>query len=182
MDQVSKQTDLSNITTAIMKTYQEKIHDYLHSKPDGALTDADVIVMIMNLSVGVGVNIYYTLKQILPDTSMDYDFMRAKMVNAISDGFEKIKEYKPDETMLTLTTEQVKEIKEKGFTILSLSDGSSRRVTLDEIMVKRQDADKLLDEAKEKANEIANTPKIITPVNGVLPGKRSSGKIVVPNR
>jgi hypothetical protein len=181
MDQVSKETDLSNITTAMMRTYQEKIHEYLHSKPDGALTDADVIVMIMNLSVGVGINVYYTLKQILPDTKMDYDFMRAKMVNAISDGFEKIKEYKPDETMITLTAEQVKEIRENGFALIPLADGGERRVTLGEIMVKRQDADKLLDEAKEKANDIANTPKIITPNNGVLPGKQSTGKIVVPN-
>lgn len=182
MDQVSKETDLSVMTTAIMKTYQEKIQHYLHSKPEGALTDADVIVMIMNLTVGVSVNIYYTLKQILPETKMDYPFMRAKMINAIADGFEKIVEYKPEETMVALTVEQVAEIKEKGFAVVPMPNGGARRITMDEIMVKRQDADKLLDEAKQKADEIANTPKIITPHNGILPGKQSTGKIVVPNR
>jgi hypothetical protein len=168
MDQVSKETDLQIITTAILRTYQEKIHEYLNSKPDGSLTDADVIVMVMNLVVGVSTNIYYTLKQILPDTKMDFDFMKAKMGNAIFDGFEKIKEFKPEETMVSLTVEQVKEIREKGFTLIDLPNGGQRKVSMEDIMVKRQDADKLLDEAKQKADDIANTPKIITSANGFL--------------
>lgn len=179
MDQVSKETDLQKITTAIMKSYQENIHEYLNSKPEGTLTDADVIVMVMNIAVGVSINVYYTLKQILPDTKMDYDFMKAKMGNAIFDGFEKIKEYKPQETMVPLTVEQVKEIREKGFTILAMPNGGARRLTLDDIMVSRTDADRLLDEAKQKADDIANTPKIITSSNGLLSGKPSEGKIVV---
>lgn len=164
----SKDEDFQNISKAIMKTYQDKMHEYLNSKPDGELTDADVIVMIMNLSVGISTNIYYTLKQILPNTKLDFDYMKAKMCNSIVDGFEKIKEYNPKDTMLPLTTEQVKEITEKGFAMIPLADGSFRKVSIDEIMVKRGDGDKLLEEAKQKAEDIVNTPKIITSANGFL--------------
>jgi Asp-tRNA(Asn)/Glu-tRNA(Gln) amidotransferase C subunit len=70
--------------------------------------------------------------------------------------------------MVSLTVEQVNEIKEKGFAMIPLHDGSVRKVSMDEIMVKRDDADKLLEEAKEKAKDIVNTPKIITSSNGFL--------------
>ena len=39
------------------------------------------------------------------------------------------------------------------------------KVNIDEIMVKRHDADRLLDEAKKKAQDIADSPKIITSSN-----------------
>ena len=86
-----KDTDLQNISKEIMKTYQNEMHAYLNSKKDFELTDADVIVMIMNLSVGISTSIYYTLKQILPSTKLDFDYMKAKMCNSLVDEFEKIK-------------------------------------------------------------------------------------------
>jgi hypothetical protein len=164
----SKDTDFQMISKAIMKTYQDQMHEYLNSKKDGELTDADVIVMIMNLSVGISTSIYYTLKQILPSTNLDFDYMKAKMCNTLVDDFEKIKQYNPKDTMVSLTVEQVNEIKEKGFAMIPLHDGSVIKVSMDEIMVKRDDADKLLEEAKEKAKDIVNTPKIITSSNGFL--------------
>lgn len=162
--------DFKEISSTIMKCYQDQMHTYLNSKPDGSLTDADVIIMIMNLTIGVGTNIYYSLKQILPNTPMDFDFMKVKLSNSLVDSFEKIKEYNPKESMLPLTVEQVKEINEKGSTIIKLPDGSERTVTKDELLVKREDADKLLDEAKKEAINAANTPKIITQSNGLLRG------------
>lgn len=164
----SKDEDFNKITKAIMKTYQDQIHEYLNSKPDGELTDADVIVMIMNLSVGISTNIYYTVKQILPHTKIDFDYMKAKMCNSIVDGFEKIKDFNPKDTMMSLTVEQVNEIKEKGFAMIPFADGTVRKVGIDDIMVKRNDADKLLEEAKQKADDIVSTPKIITSANGFL--------------
>ena len=164
----SKDEDFQNISKATMKTYQDKMHEYLNSKPDGEFTDADVIVMIMNLSVSISTSIYYTLKQILPNTKLDFDYMKAKMCNSIVDSFEKIKGYNPEDTMLTLTVEQVKEITDKGFAMIPTADGSLIKVSMDEIIVKRKDGDRLLEEARQKADDIANTPKIITSANGFL--------------
>lgn len=164
----NKDENFQDISRAIMKTYQDKMHEYLNSKPDGELTEADVIVMIMNLSVAISTNIYYTMKQILPTVKLDFDYMKAKMCNSIVDSFEKIKDFNPKDTMMSLTVEQVNEIKEKGFAMIPLADGSFRKVSIDEILVKRDDADKLLEEAKNKAEDIANTPKIITSANGFL--------------
>jgi hypothetical protein len=52
---------LNEITSDIMRLYRDKIRAYLSSKQD-TLTEADVIVMIMNISVNVSVNLYLSLK------------------------------------------------------------------------------------------------------------------------
>lgn len=158
------ETDFQRISKIVMATYQEQMHEYLNSKPEGTLTDADVILMIMNLTIGIGTNVYYSLKQILPNTPMDFDFMKVKMVNSFIDAFEKIKDFTPKETMIALTVDQVKEIREKGSTIITLADGTNKTITVEDIMVKRDDADKLLKEAKKDAVKIvpSNTKKIIT--------------------
>lgn len=171
--------DFKDISSAVMKCYQEQMHTYLNSKPDGSLTDADVIIMIMNLTISISTNIYYSMKQILPTTPMDFEFMKVKLSNSLVDSFEKIKEYNPKESMMPLTVEQVKEINEKGSTVIKLADGSERTVTKDELLVKREDADKLLAEAKRETINAASAPKIITESNGLLRGKPSQGKIVV---
>ncbi len=160
----NQEKDFKDISKAIMKTYHEEMHRYLNSKAAGSLTDADVIVMIMNLTMGISTNIYYSLKQILPTTPMDFDFMRAKLSNSLVDSFEKIKEYNPKESVMPLTVEQVKEIHEKGFAIIKMADGSERKVTEDEILVKKEDADKMLQETKDAPH----TPKIIIPTNRVV--------------
>lgn len=163
MEAVSSDIDLQSIVQPIMRTYQDRIYAYLESKPKGTLTEADVIIMIMNVSVGISINVYYTLKQILPDAVIDFNFMKAKMINALADGFEKIVDYTPEKTMAVLTPEQIKEIIDSGFTILKLDDGGERKITFDDIMVTKDDADRLLNEAKEKAKDLATAPKLITP-------------------
>jgi|GEM_PF-2911630 hypothetical protein len=162
-----QEKDFKDISQAIMRVYHEKMHDYLNSKPSGSLTDADVVIMIMNLTMAVSTNIYYSAKQILPTTPLDFDFMKAKLSNSLIDSFEKIKDYNPKERMLPLTVEQIKDIREKGFAIITMPDGSERKVTQDEILVKKEDADKLLNEAKTAPS----TPKIIIPNNFVVPGR-----------
>lgn len=161
---VEKEADFKDISTAVMKCYHDKIHEYLNSKPAGSLTDADVIIMIMNLTIGISTNIYYSLKQILPTTPLDYDYMKVKLSNSLVDSFEKIKQYNPKESTMALTIEQVKEIHEKGFTIITLADGAQRKVTESEILIKKEDVDKLVQEQKREAVN-ANSPKIIIPNN-----------------
>jgi hypothetical protein len=164
--ELTKETEFQRITMSVMKTYQSEMHEYLSRHSDGSITDADVIFMIMNLSVGISTDIYYTLKQILPSTQMDFDFMRASMVNAISDAFEKIKEFNPKETMIPLTPEQVAEVKDKGFTMLKNSDGTERKITMEDIMVKKEEADVILSNAKKQSLHKPGEKKIITSSRG----------------
>jgi hypothetical protein len=159
-----KEKDLRDISQAIMKTYHEKMHEYLNSKPEGSLTDADVVVMIMNLTISISTNIYYSLKQVLPTTPLDFDFMKAKLSNSLIDCFEKIKEFNPKERMMPLTVEQITQIREKGFVMVTMPDGSERRVTEDDILIKKEDVDKLVNEAKNATN----TPKLILPSHNVV--------------
>ncbi len=159
-----KEKYFKSISVSIMKTYHEKMHEFLNSQPAGTLTDADVIILIMNLTMSVSTNLYYSLKQILPTTPLDFDFMKAKLSNHLIDAFEKIKEYNPKESVMPLTVEQVKEIRDKGFAIIKMSDGSERKVIEDEILIKKEDADKVLKEAKDSQD----SKKIIIPSNKIF--------------
>ena len=164
----TKEKDFKEMSANIMKSYHEEMHKFLNSHPEGTLTDADVIIMIMNLTIGVSTNIYYSLKQILPTTPMDFDFMRAKLSNSLVDAFEKIKEYNPKESVMPLTVEQVKDIQDNGFTIIKMPDGSERRVTQDEILVKKNDADKLTEAVKKDTLHAGGSKKIIIPGNAAF--------------
>jgi uncharacterized protein YdaL len=154
--------DFREMSHSIMRCYQDVMHNYLISKEAGKLTDADVATMVMNLTIGISTNIYYTLKQFLPNTTLDFDYMRAKMINALSDAFEQIKEYVPEEKHMPLTMDQVKEILTNGFAIIKMPDGSDKRITENEILVAKADKEKLLEEARKEAKNVINTPKIIT--------------------
>lgn len=165
---MSKEEDFKGIFKAIMNTYRDQMHDYLNSKPAGSLTDADVVIMIMNLTSAVGTNIYYSLKQYLPTSPLDFDFMKVKLVNSFADSFEAIKSYNPKDGVMPLTVEHLKEIQEKGFVIIKLPDGTERKVTDNDILIKKDVAEKLVKETKEAAH----TPKIIVPSNRMVSGGR----------
>lgn len=160
---MSKEEDFKQIAQAVMNTYHEKMHDYLNSNPQGSLTDADVIIMIMNLTMSVATNIYYSVKQILPSSQLDYDFMKVKLSNSLADSFDKIKQYTPKESIMPLTVEQIEEIMKNGFAIITMPDGSTRKISENEVLVKKEDAEKLIKETKEAPH----SKKIIVPSNRV---------------
>lgn len=164
------ESEFKNISSAIMRCYHEQMHEYLNSKPPASLTDSDVIIMIMNLTIGVGTNIYYSLKQILPTTNIDFDFIKAKVINSFVDEFEKIKEYNPKENTMPLNADQIQEIAENGFCIIVMPDGSERKVTKEDILIKKEDVDKLINMQKKEVSH-EDTPKIIQSSNGLLRGK-----------
>jgi len=165
----NREEEFKRISSAVMKVYHEELHSFLNNNPQGTITDADVIIMIMNLTINVSTNVYYSIKQILPTTQLDYDFMRAKVINALVDSFIKIKDFNPRESTMPLTVDQIKEIYENGFCMVTLADGTSRRISKEDVLVKKEDVEKLIDEKKkEKAD--ASTPKIITSSNGLLRG------------
>lgn len=165
---IEKETDFNLIYEEVLKCYEENLYDYLESKPAGSLTDSDVIIMIMNLTLTISSNIYYSLKKILPTTQMDFDFMKVKLINSLSDAFENIKKYNPKEKMMhPLTVEQVKEIHEKGFAYVTFQDGTQRKITVKDILVKKEDSEKLLQEQKRESVN-ANPPKIIIANNSAF--------------
>lgn len=164
MDNTEQQEkDFQDILKAVMKTYHDKMHDYLDSKSVGTLTDADVVIMIMNLTMGIATNVYYSLKQILPTTPLDFEFMKAKISNSLIDTFEKIKEFNPKESVMPLTVEQIKEIQEKGSAIIKMSDGSERTITESDLLIKKQDSGKIVEAIKRETSK--DHPTIIIPGN-----------------
>ena len=163
-DKEAQSEAFRQISGDVMRCYHEKMHEYLNSKEAGTITDADVVIMIMNLTIGVGTNIYYSLKQILPTTTIDFDFIKAKVINSFVDGFEKIKEYAPKNDMFPLTADQVKEIAKEGYVMVTMPDGKIRKVTKEDILIKKEDVAKIAD-AQKKEVVGAHTPKIIVPGN-----------------
>lgn len=163
IDKEAQQTEaFTQISKDIMRCYQEKMHEYLNSKEAGTLTDADVVIMIMNITMSVGTNIYYSLKQILPTTTIDYEFVKVKIINSFVDSFDKIKDYTPSLDMLPLTQEQVKEIATVGHAMVTMPNGKIRKITKEDILIKKADIDKIADIHKPEIVG-GNTPKIIVP-------------------
>jgi hypothetical protein len=163
----TREDSFKEILTDVVRTYQNKMHDYLTNKPDGSITDADVVLMVMNLTINVSANIYRSIKEYLPTTTVDFDFMRAKMINAMADEFEKVKVYKPEQGLMPLTTDQIKEIMDKGHAVITMPDGTEKKVHKDDLLLKKEDVDKFAKEAKRETVN-ANTPKIIIPGRGTL--------------
>ncbi len=150
------------ISSAVMKVYHDEMHDFLEDAPEGSLTDAEVAIMIMNLTIGSATNIYYSLKKFLPKVNLDFPFMRAKLINEMSATFEKIKDYNVKDQLIQLTPEQIKEIQEKGSTTIKNESGDEEKITMKDLMVSRKEADAFLNKAKEVLKD-ADTPKIIVP-------------------
>ena len=154
--------EFQKMSKEILGCYQKNLQDFLENKKVGPITDADVIIMIMNLTIGVSTNIYFSLKQYLPNSPIDYPFTKVKIINTLSDEFEKIKDYDPEKNILKITPDQVKEIIDNGFSMITLPDGSVKKVTKDDLLIREDDVNKLL---KDKSPSIvgANSPKIIVP-------------------
>ena len=166
--EINAQNSYMMILKNVMKTYHEQMNDYLTNSPEGSLTDADVTIMIMNLVVGVATNLFYSLKQFLPTTPNDYDYIRATVINNLVDGFQKIKEYKPKDRLMPLTVDQIQEIRDKGFTMVKMPDGAERKVNKDDLLFKKDEIDKLITNVKDDAT---NSKKLIIPNNTII-GKR----------
>lgn len=159
------QLKFKNICNTVLKTYDNEMHNYLQEAPEGTLTDADVILMIMNVTIAIGTNLYFSLRKYMPRTKIDFKYMRATIINHLSNEFLKIKEFKPEEDMIQLTNEQLLEIKDKGFFMLKQPDGSSVKITAKDLLFKKDEIDKYLAEqdAKKEIKNAADTPRIITP-------------------
>jgi hypothetical protein len=166
MQAMELEKSFKNITNAMMKTYQQKMEEFFKENKEH-LTNADVAIMIINLSIGLSVNIYYTLKQMLPSENLDFDYMKATICNSVIEGLENIKNYTPNDSMINLTEEEVKEALHKGSVNISLSDGTLHTVNIDEIMVTKKDAAKI----KKDFINADNTPQIIKPRGKLLRGK-----------
>lgn len=165
MEKDSKQW--MEVCAATNRFYDRKFKELLKSVPEGSLTDDKVILMIMNCTVEIAKHCYFSLKDFLPTTVMDFKFIRASVINKLKDRFEEILAYVPNPETIPLTVEQVKEVREKGFTMMAMPDGSKRKITLDDILVKKDEADKIIQTAKKEIMHHGPNPnaakKIIVP-------------------
>ena len=98
------------ITEDVSSFYHKRLKQFLLDKNRGSITEAEVIILIMNICIAMSVQIYFSIKDYLPNAEIDFDFSTAKIINAISDSFKKIKEYDPGDGLIELSKEQIKEI------------------------------------------------------------------------
>lgn len=138
--ELKKKADMDAILDDVMASYVDGLKKYLLAQPEGSLTDADVIIMIMNLCCNISKNIYFSLKTFLPTSVINYKFLEAKLINEMCDSFKKISSWNPADAMKVLTVEQLTEIKEKGFVILTLENGQTMRVEEKDLFIAKNQA------------------------------------------
>jgi hypothetical protein len=163
---IKEQVDdaFKKISISTISHYKHHLHEFLTSLPAGSLQVEDVAIFIMNLTMEIGTRVYYSIKDNVPDIPLDFDFMKAKIINSLTDSFEKIKTYDPKGMMLQLTVQQIKEIQDNGFAMVTFSDGTVKRITPDDIIIKKAEASKIIQKGKkESLHGKDNVPKIILP-------------------
>lgn len=160
-----QEIQFKKIATKVIDSYYDEMDSYFRN-PDYKLNESDVIMMVMNMTVGMAKNIYFSLKDFMPDRTLDFDFMRAKIINTLSDEFNKITEYNPKKTLIELNKDQLNEIVENGHAIVDLGDGNEIKVTEDDIYMKQDDAKELAEKVKKDVTNDINSPKIITSSHG----------------
>lgn len=137
-----------NISKKLREVYFEEIYHFISKE---GLTNQDVIITIMNILVSVSGNIFYSIKDLLPNDDVDYKYIRAAIINKLSAIFEDIQNYKPS-LYEQLTTEQLIEIYEGGSTIIKMPDGSERTITKEDVVIKKEDYEKLVEERMKHVN------------------------------
>lgn len=143
------QQGLNEITVKIMDFVRASLDEYFNSlKPN--LLNTDVVIFILNLIESLSANSYYLLKLYLPNNELDFDFIKAKMLNALSDNFEDIKNYNP---CIDLTKDQMNEIVKNGIekTEITLVDGTKVSLSGNDLYMKE---DGNISLAEDVLNEI----------------------------
>src|SRR5580692_11475653 len=107
-----------NYEEAINKIFKETIGTYykefnIFLSTDKTIKYENTVIMVMGLVDFISTAIYYSIKQLNPDFPTNFDFLKAKIINQLSDSFEKIKKFNP------LAQVHVNEIIEKGFIIIN---------------------------------------------------------------
>ncbi len=83
---------LNDIYDSMTSLYKQKISHWLAEISAANALQSDVIVLIMNLSLSLGSFPLETIRIVMPGQKIDYDFIKAALVNQFSDKLEEIKE------------------------------------------------------------------------------------------
>lgn len=154
-----------NISQQVFNEFDREFSTFINDSERKILTEADVILLIVNCVTTVATNIYYTSKRYLKPGAIDYDYAKVHMINKMADLFEQIKNYTPDGTQMTLDEATINKIIKEGSAMVTFPDGTSRTVTEKDILAPK----KTIDDLKRKA---------ISELVGVNP----AGLILPPNR
>jgi hypothetical protein len=131
-----------------MDSYHSDLREYFKEN-QGKLLVPNVSLLILNCVTNVTTNLYYSLKDYLPDEKLDYDFIRVKMINELSTEFEGIKTHQSNREINELTEDQIREVLTKGFTIIKLKNGKERRITQQNIVLSKEEYDKYMESKNE---------------------------------
>lgn len=82
---------LDDITNKIRVAYQTEIECFLKNSEELNLTEADVIVLIMNILCSTSLFMFYSIFHYMGDKgkSIDHSYLIAKVINALKDDFIK---------------------------------------------------------------------------------------------
>lgn len=127
--------ELRQINGEVYRTYIREMNEFLSKNKGPELLETDVQIMIMNLTISISRCLYFSLKKFLPKSELDFDFMRAAILNNLKDEFEEIKNHDSDKSHVELTHEQIKEIFEKGYITLTI-DGMEVKFTKEDLEFK----------------------------------------------
>jgi hypothetical protein len=132
------------ITKELGSLFHEKMNDFLQTNCN-SLTDADVVILIMNLTISTSVNVYSSFKKYFTDESqLDLNYIKVRVINALSDAFEEMSHFstKDEDILRKLTPEQIKQLLDDGEITYIDENGHKMAITQDNIMMKKSDAEK----------------------------------------
>lgn len=166
MEQNERREVTQDIITNIMITYHRRMDDYLSEISGKDVKETDVIILLMNILTNVASNIYYSIKKYIPDASFDFDFLKVKSLNSLAEEMDKIKDYKYEESLFKLNKEQLQEIFKNGHIVIKV-DGINRKVTFDDLLMQKEDAEKYAEIIKNDTD----TTKIVAQGSDAFQGQ-----------
>lgn len=86
--------DFTQLHTKLRRYCFDVITDYLvaRGESDQKITKSDTLVLVMNLTVSVSEFMYFLIHHFIDEPALDYEFIKVKLINALSDAFKTINE------------------------------------------------------------------------------------------
>jgi DNA-binding protein YbaB len=144
------ETTSQDLVDEIMSFYRDRMTNILEKNLSKDLLEEHVLSLIMTVTLHTSVNLFYSIRQYLPAVEFDVDLAAASIINRMSDGFKSLKDIK---TTYELSPEQLEEISKNEFVMIELPDGTMKKVTRDQVLIKQDDAETLKTLLAEKIKD-----------------------------
>lgn len=129
------------------KEISKKIHTLYYQEMDnlisnGELSGHDTFVLIVDICIRSVFSIFHSLPVFFPEvkfTKEQTDQIRKEIIDFLESNLVGLE----NANQMPITSEQIKEIEEKGFTIVELPNGETKRIEKKDILITKQDVVKL---------------------------------------